>query len=132
MYGFKELFTLYMGFLAPILKCFRCRCFNLDKMLNTRRIFKKANKKIGRECDLLSIMEQVRRSKSFLRNYMSHEQKILHKFDCSNVIDASSSSGTESGPSDVDEIMVHNLSHESGLVAMFTVGKLSKLLKPYT
>jgi hypothetical protein len=79
-------------------------------------------------------MEQIRRSKSFLSNYMSHEQKILHKFDCSNVIDASSATGSESesGPSDVDEIMVQNLSHKSGLVAMFTVGKLNKILKPYT
>jgi hypothetical protein len=28
--------------------------------------------------------------------------------------------------------MVKNLSHKSGLVAMFTVGKLNKILKPYT
>jgi hypothetical protein len=48
------------------------------------------------------------------------------------VINYTSSSGTESEPSDVDEIMVQNLSHENGLVATFTVGKLSKILKPYT
>jgi hypothetical protein len=46
VYGLKELFTLYMGFLTPILKCLRCRCFNLEKMLHNRRIFEKANLKI--------------------------------------------------------------------------------------
>jgi hypothetical protein len=120
--------------MIPILKCLKCRCFNQEKMLHTRKIFKKANFKLARECDIISIMDQVRKSKSFLRNHLSHEQRILQKFDCRNVIDASSSSGADSGerPSDVDEIMVHNLSHKSGLVAMFTLGKLDKILKPYT
>ena len=47
-------------------------------------------------------MNQVRRSKSFLKAYMSHEQKILHKFGGGNVLDGGSSSGTDSAPSDID------------------------------
>jgi len=48
------------------------------------------------------------------------------------VINYTSSSGTDAEPSDVDEIMVQNLSHENGLVSTFTVGKLTKILQPYS
>ena len=58
--------------------------------------------KIGKECDLLSIMNQARRYKNFLKNYLTHEQKILQKFDSINLINASSSSGTDEIPSDID------------------------------
>ena len=84
--------------------------------------------KIGKECDLLSMMNQARRSKNFLKNYLTHEQKILQKFDCTNLINGSSSSGTDDKPSDIDQVMVNNLSSKSGLVAMFTVAKLRKIL----
>jgi hypothetical protein len=71
-------------------------------MMQRRKIFKKGIMKIGKECDLLSMMNQARRSKNFLKNYLTHEQKILQKFDCANLINASSSSGTDDKPSDID------------------------------
>jgi hypothetical protein len=71
-------------------------------MMQRRKIFKKGIMKIGKECDLLSMMNQARRSKNFLKNYLTHEQKILQKFDCTNLINGSSSSGTDDKPSDID------------------------------
>ena len=71
-------------------------------MMQRRKIFKKGIMKIGKECDLLSMMNQARRSKSFLKNYLTHEQKILQKFNCTNLINASSSSETDNKPSDID------------------------------
>jgi hypothetical protein len=80
----------------------RCNCFNINKLMQRRKIFKKGIMKIGKECDLLSIMNQARRSKNFLKNYLTQEQKILQKFDSINLINASSSSGTDEIPSDID------------------------------
>jgi hypothetical protein len=48
------------------------------------------------------MMNQARRTKNFLKNYLTHEQKILLKFACGNLINASSSSGTTDNPSDID------------------------------
>jgi hypothetical protein len=70
--------------------------------MQRRKIFKKGVIKIGKECDLLQMMNQARRTKNFLKNYLNHEQKILLKFASGNLINASSSSGTTDNPSDID------------------------------
>ena len=40
-----------------------------------------------KECDIIDIMEQVRTSKNFLKNYLTREQKIMLKYDYNNIID---------------------------------------------
>jgi hypothetical protein len=89
-YESKERLWLYLGFLVPVLKCLRCRCFG--NMIRVNKIFEKAVGRLDNECDIIDVMEQVRKSKNFLRNHLKREQKILLKFDYSNVIDANSES----------------------------------------
>jgi len=76
-------------------------------------------------------MDQVRKSKNFLRNFLSHQQKILLKFDCSNIIGAASASSESEEILDIDEQIVTNLNSPNGLVVIFSLAKLSKILKPF-
>lgn len=59
-------------------------------------------------------MDQVRKSKNFLRNFLTREQKILLKFDQTNIVDDRDSD--DSQPSDFDEIITENLSSDMPLV----------------
>ena len=77
-------------------------------------------------------MDQVRKSKNFLRNFLSRQQKILLKFDHSNLIDGNSEEEkTGDEALDHDEVIAKNLSSPNGLVVIFTIAKLMKILKPY-
>ena len=55
------------------------------------------------------------------------------KYDHSNVVggfgDSSESSAEEEV--DIDEIIAKNLNSQNGLVVMFTIAKLIKIMKPY-
>ena len=76
------------------------------------------------------IMDQVRKSKNFLRNFLSRQQKILLKFDHSNLIDGNSEEEkTGDEALDHDEVIAKNLSSPNGLVVIFTIAKLLKILK---
>ena len=60
-----------------------------------------------KECDIIDIMEQVRTSKNFLKNYLTREQKILLKYDHNNIIDGEKE---ESGDlEDFDDAIANNL-----------------------
>ena len=85
-YALKERLMLYFGFLAPVFKCLRCRCY--DHMIQVNKIFEKAVGRLDDECDIIDVMDQIRKSKNFQRNFLTRQQKILLKFDHSNVIDA--------------------------------------------
>ena len=91
--------------------------------------------RLDNECDIIDVMEQVRKSKNFLRNHLKREQKILLKFDYSNVIDADSESEESSAEEyevlDQDEIISQNLNSTNGLVVMWTIFNLVKIFKPY-
>ena len=50
---------------------------------------------MDKECDIICIMEQVRKSKNFLKNYLTREQKILMKYDHSNIIDGEKEDDTD-------------------------------------
>ena len=85
---------------------------------------------MDKECDIICIMEQVRRSKNFLKSYLTREQKILMKYDHSNIIDGENEEDTDI--EDIDDTIANNLQSTNALVAMFTLVKLSKILDPYT
>ena len=56
------------------------------------------------------------------------------KFDHSNVIGIEGASQTEESDKevfDIDDLIAKNLSSSKGLVVMFTIAKLLKILKPY-
>jgi hypothetical protein len=42
---------------------------------------------LNKDCDLIDVMVQVNKTKNFFRNFLSRQQKILLKFDQSNIID---------------------------------------------
>ena len=124
-YKLKERLWLYLGFLAPVLKCLRrCRSsWYFENMIEVNQIFEKAVGRLDNECDIIDVMEQVRKSKNFMRNHLRREQKILLKFDYSNVIDVNSESEEGSAEEeevlDQDEIISKNLNSNNGLVAMW-------------
>ena len=87
---------------------------------------------MDKDCDLIDIMEQVRGSKNFLRNFLTREQKILLKYDVSNIIDGEHAESDEEEILDFDDSIANNLQSDNGLVAMFTLVKLGRILNPYT
>lgn len=123
---------LYFAFLGPILKFLRCRFFDYDHMIHMKKIFEKATSRVNEDCDIIEVMDQVRKSKNFQRSFLNRQQKILLKFDHSNIIDGNSErevSGKED--SDHDDVIAANLNSPNGLVVIFTISKLLTILKPY-
>jgi len=57
-------------------------------------------------------MNEVRYAKNFRKNFLTREQKILLRFDKSNIVDAMSGHEGESDPefSDIDKEIVVNVS----------------------
>jgi excinuclease UvrABC ATPase subunit len=80
-YDFRERLTLYFGFLGPVYKCLRCKCFNHERMIHVNKVFERAQDRLNKDADIIEIMDQVRKSKNFQRNFLKREQKILLKFD---------------------------------------------------
>ncbi len=64
-YDIKERLMLYFGFLGPIFKFLRCRCFNYDHMIHVKKIFERAKYQLDTDCDIIEVMDQVRKSKNF-------------------------------------------------------------------
>lgn len=100
-------------------------------MIHNRKVFFDAKDKLEKDFDLIDVMNQVRKSKNFIKNFLSREQKILLRYDNSNIIDGVSDD-EESSCSDYDDVIAKNLQSENALVAMFTLVKLGKILNPYT
>lgn len=92
-------------------------------------MFKKAEERYLKDLDIISFSKTIRESINFQKNYLSNQQKLLMKFDYCNVINAETD-GSE--VEDYNERMVSNISGDNGMVAMFTLGKLSQLLSNYT
>ena len=66
-----------------------------------------------------------------MKNFLTEEQKLLLKFDNTNVISSGDDLGSQKYESDIDKIqerMIEDLWHPNGLVGMFTLGKISKIL----
>lgn len=61
----NERIMIYFGFLGPILKILRCKFFNYQGMIHVKKIFEKARDRLDRDCDIIEIMDQVRKSKNF-------------------------------------------------------------------
>ena len=59
---------------------------------------------------------------------MSREEKFLIGFDYSNLVGISSNSDDPEDDFDVDDHIVSNLSNPNGLVAMFTLSKICRIL----
>jgi len=129
-YNLNERVMLYCGFLGPLLKFFRCRCFNYDAMIRVNKIFEKAKGCLDDECDIIDIFDAVRKSKNFQRNFLTRQQKILLKYDNSNVITAvgSDEESEDEEVIDIDENIAKCLNSPNGLVAICTIAKLVKIL----
>ena len=69
-----------------------------------------------------------------MKNFLTGEQKMLLKFDNTNVISSGDDLGSDRYESDIDKMherMIEDLWHTNGLVGMFTLGKISKILLNY-
>ncbi len=64
-YDYKERFMIYFGFLGPILKFFHCRFFNYEGMIRVSKVFHAAKERLETDCDIIEVMDQVRKSKNF-------------------------------------------------------------------
>ena len=77
----------------------------------------------------------MRKSKNFLRNFLSREQRIMLKFDRTNVIEVNSSEEDEGVEdrdlSDIDDDITTGLQSNNGLVAVFNLARLLKVLTPF-
>jgi hypothetical protein len=72
------------------MKC--CLCRNIKKVVEKKnKLFKKASERFDEDLDVIKVMQSIRTSSNFRRNFMTREQKILLKFDQSNVISLSTS-----------------------------------------
>jgi len=78
--------ALYCGFVARMCKFLRCKSSSIDHMNHINDMFEKAKGRMENDCDIIEVMDQIRRSKNFQRNFLSRRQKILLKFDKSNII----------------------------------------------
>ena len=67
-------------------KILRCRIIKLTELIRTNKMFERAKEQLDKDCDIIEIMDQTRKSKNFQRNFLSHKQKILLRFDNGNVI----------------------------------------------
>ena len=101
-------------------------------------MYDEAEGRYKEKLDILNIMGVVNNASNFMKNFLTREQRILLKFDAGNIISAGESeeccggggSGEESF--DPDDRMIANLSHPNGLCAMFTLARLTNVLKPLT
>jgi len=50
-------------------------------MIHVNKVFERAQDRLNKDTDIIEIMDQVRKSKNFQRNFLKREQKILLKFD---------------------------------------------------
>jgi len=85
-------------------------------------------------------MQTVNQSKNFLKSFLYHDDKLLLKFDGSNVIDPSSSDDdtnhsiekikTDSSDDDYNEKLIENLNNKDRLTSIFALGRLKKYLMP--
>ena len=70
-YYLNERVMLYFGFLGPVLRFLRCKCLNYDHMIHVKKIFDRAKGRLDDECDIIDVMDQVRKSKNFQRNFLT-------------------------------------------------------------
>jgi len=102
-------------------------------MIQNYKLYERAKERLEAECDIVEIMNQVRRSKNFQRNFLSRRQKILLRFDSSNVIHRINDSNAESEEEklDIDDQIVNHLDSKNNLVVLFTAAKILKIIMPY-
>jgi len=95
---------LYLGFLGKIPTFLRCRICKFTQLIHDNKLFERAKAQLDKACDIFEIADISRRSKNYLRNALSHKQRILLKFDNGNVIRANDSGSDEALENeDIDE-----------------------------
>jgi len=134
-FDLSERFMLYIGFLAPLIRCCSKRLH--EEITRVNKHFEHAVERLENEIDIVDILGQVRKAENFLRHFLTLQQKIMLKFDSHNVIQAKESesegSADESeGIMGQDDLIAKNLNSENGLVTAFTIAKLLKMLMPFT
>jgi hypothetical protein len=135
-YHFSERFWIYFMKLEPFFRCLKC--WFARKIRHSIKMYDEAEGRYKEKLDILNIMGVVNNASNFMKNFLTREQRILLKFDAGNIISAGESdeccggggSGEESF--DPDDRMIANLSHPNGICAMFTLARLTNVLKPLT
>jgi len=56
---------LYLGFLGKVFQFLRCRVVNFELMNRVNKLFDKAVNRLNKECDIVEMMDQTRKSKNF-------------------------------------------------------------------
>jgi len=56
-YDFRERLTLYFGFLGPVYKWMRCKCFNHERIIHVNKVFERAQDRLNKDADLIEIMD---------------------------------------------------------------------------
>ena len=56
-YDLKERLMIYLGFLGPVFKFLRCRCFNYEYMIHVNKIFEMAKDRLEQDCDIIEVMD---------------------------------------------------------------------------
>ena len=56
-YDLKERLMIYFGFLGPVFKFLRCRCFNYEYMIHVNKIFEMAKDRLEQDCDIIEVMD---------------------------------------------------------------------------
>ena len=62
--------NLYFAWLGYLFKCLRCKCVDYDLMIHNRKVFFDAKDKLEKDFDLIDVMNQVRKSKNFIKNLL--------------------------------------------------------------
>jgi len=95
VYGLRERTRLYLGFLGKAAKFLRCRLSHFKQLIHENKLFERAKEQLEKECDIVEIMDQIRKSKNYLKCYLSRKQKFLLAFNDSNVIRAEGSESSD-------------------------------------
>ena len=65
LYDFKQKLNLYFGHFGKIFKLMKCKLFDYDLMIHNKKVFKKASATIDKDCDIIDVMNCVRKTKNF-------------------------------------------------------------------
>jgi hypothetical protein len=84
VFDLSERMFLYFGYLLPFFRCLGCR--DQDRIKKRVKLFNRAKDRYESDLDVLRIMQTVKMSENFLKSFLYHEDKLLLKFDSSNVI----------------------------------------------
>ena len=95
-------------------------------------MYKKASKLYYKELDIIELLRKVRDAESFRRLFLNRQQQILLKLGAQNVVASDSSDSNIEKEQDRIELLSQQIHHKKTRVAIFSLGKVNRILKGYT